>query len=163
MAGIIPYETGDIVEMKKKHPCGSSEWEILKAGADIKMKCLRSEEHTSELQSQWSISYASFFFSLVPGSVIVPSKRVINSLTFSIVAVLTSSSTFPLTTNANSYLFIDVAPPSGLLVPSILIHINVHEGTRIKNISQDKILSYPEVNFKLFSIFLYFFVQVIFL
>ena len=40
MAGIIPYETGDIVEMKKKHPCGSSEWEILKAGADIKMKCL---------------------------------------------------------------------------------------------------------------------------
>ena len=33
MAGIIPYETGDIVEMKKKHPCGSSEWEILKAGA----------------------------------------------------------------------------------------------------------------------------------
>ena len=26
MAGIIPYETGDIVEMKKKHPCGSSEW-----------------------------------------------------------------------------------------------------------------------------------------
>ena len=40
MAGIIPYGTGDIVEMKKKHPCGSSEWEILKAGADIKMKCL---------------------------------------------------------------------------------------------------------------------------
>ena len=39
MAGIIPYEPGDIVE-KKKHPCGSSEWEILKAGADIKMKCM---------------------------------------------------------------------------------------------------------------------------
>ena len=36
MAGIISYETGDIVEMKKKHPCGSNEWEILKAGADIK-------------------------------------------------------------------------------------------------------------------------------
>ena len=40
MAGIISYETGDIVEMKKKHPCGSNEWEILKAGADIKMKCM---------------------------------------------------------------------------------------------------------------------------
>ena len=25
MAGIIPYETGDIVEMKKKHPCGSAD------------------------------------------------------------------------------------------------------------------------------------------
>ena len=41
MAGIIPYETGDIVEMKKEHPCHKSkEWKILKAGADIKMKCL---------------------------------------------------------------------------------------------------------------------------
>ena len=39
MAGIISYETGDIVEMKK-HPCGDNEWEILKAGADIKMKCM---------------------------------------------------------------------------------------------------------------------------
>ena len=52
------------------------------------------------------ISYASFFFSQVPGSVIVPPKRVINSLTCSTVAFLTSSSTFALTTNANSYLFI---------------------------------------------------------
>lgn len=40
MAGIIPYEAGDIVEMKKKHPCGSYEWELLKVGADIKMRCL---------------------------------------------------------------------------------------------------------------------------
>ena len=40
MAGIIPYETGDIVEMKKSIHAAASEWEILKAGADIKMKCL---------------------------------------------------------------------------------------------------------------------------
>ena len=39
MAGIIPYETGDIVEMKKKHPCGSFEWEILRVGADFRLKC----------------------------------------------------------------------------------------------------------------------------
>ena len=39
MAGIIPYETGDIVEMKKKHPCGSDEWQIVKTGADIKLRC----------------------------------------------------------------------------------------------------------------------------
>lgn len=24
---------------KKKHPCGSSEWEILRVGADFKLKC----------------------------------------------------------------------------------------------------------------------------
>ena len=38
MAGIIPYETGDIVEMKKKHTCGSREWGIIKSDEDIKMK-----------------------------------------------------------------------------------------------------------------------------
>lgn len=31
---------GDIVEMKKTHPCGSSQWEIIRMGADIKIKCL---------------------------------------------------------------------------------------------------------------------------
>ena len=25
------YEVGDIVKLKKPHPCGSSEWEILRA------------------------------------------------------------------------------------------------------------------------------------
>ena len=24
------YEVGDIVKLKKQHPCGSSEWEILR-------------------------------------------------------------------------------------------------------------------------------------
>ncbi|WMJ80087.1 DUF951 domain-containing protein [Clostridium sp. MB40-C1] len=31
---------GDIVEMKKDHPCGSKEWEVIRLGADIKIKCL---------------------------------------------------------------------------------------------------------------------------
>ncbi len=32
-------EAGQIVQMKKKHPCGSDEWEILRVGADFRMKC----------------------------------------------------------------------------------------------------------------------------
>lgn len=31
---------GDIVEMKKVHPCGSKNWEVIRLGADIKIKCL---------------------------------------------------------------------------------------------------------------------------
>jgi len=27
--------------MKKKHPCGSDEWEILRVGMDIRIKCLK--------------------------------------------------------------------------------------------------------------------------
>lgn len=33
------YEVGDVVKLKKKHPCGSFEWEILRVGADFRLKC----------------------------------------------------------------------------------------------------------------------------
>ena len=32
------YEVGDIVTLKKQHPCGSKEWEILRVGADFRLK-----------------------------------------------------------------------------------------------------------------------------
>ena len=31
---------GDILTLKKKHPCGSSTWRMLRVGADFKLKCL---------------------------------------------------------------------------------------------------------------------------
>ena len=37
------YEVGDIVKMKKKHPCGSFEWEVLRIGADFRLKCTGCE------------------------------------------------------------------------------------------------------------------------
>ena len=33
------YELGTKVIMKKNHPCGANEWEIVRVGADIKIKC----------------------------------------------------------------------------------------------------------------------------
>lgn len=30
---------GDIIKMKKPHPCGSKEWELLRVGMDFRMKC----------------------------------------------------------------------------------------------------------------------------
>ena len=32
---------GDIVRLKKKHPCGSYEWQVVRLGADIGIKCRR--------------------------------------------------------------------------------------------------------------------------
>ena len=37
------YEVGDIVTLKKQHPCGSKEWEITRIGVDFKFKCLGCE------------------------------------------------------------------------------------------------------------------------
>lgn len=34
------YKLGSIVVMKKQHPCGTNSWEIIRVGADIKIKCI---------------------------------------------------------------------------------------------------------------------------
>lgn len=36
----MEYNLGSIVIMRKQHPCGSNKWEIIRVGADIKIKCL---------------------------------------------------------------------------------------------------------------------------
>lgn len=35
----IQYQIGDIVQMKKKHPCGSDRWEVIQLGSDMRVKC----------------------------------------------------------------------------------------------------------------------------
>jgi len=45
----MEYNVGDIIEMKKQHPCGSKKWEIIRVGVDFKLKCLR----------MWTYSYYS--------------------------------------------------------------------------------------------------------
>jgi hypothetical protein len=34
------YELGEVIITKKKHPCGGDRWEIVRTGADYKIKCL---------------------------------------------------------------------------------------------------------------------------
>lgn len=34
------FQLGDIVQMKKNHPCGSNEMEIIRMGMDIRIKCV---------------------------------------------------------------------------------------------------------------------------
>ncbi|KYP80770.1 DUF951 domain-containing protein [Ferroacidibacillus organovorans] len=33
------FHLGDYVVMKKPHPCGTNEWEIIRMGMDIRIKC----------------------------------------------------------------------------------------------------------------------------
>ena len=35
----MEYQVGDIVTLKKQPPCGSRQWEILRVGADFRLKC----------------------------------------------------------------------------------------------------------------------------
>lgn len=34
------FQLGDVVQMKKPHPCGSNEMEIIRMGMDIRVKCV---------------------------------------------------------------------------------------------------------------------------
>ncbi len=36
----MDIQIGDIVTLKKQHPCGSKEWEILRVGIDFRIKCM---------------------------------------------------------------------------------------------------------------------------
>lgn len=35
----VRYEIGDVVRLKKAHPCGSDRWEIYRTGIDFGLKC----------------------------------------------------------------------------------------------------------------------------
>ena len=40
---VMEIKLGDVVRLKKKHPCGSYEWEVVRLGADIGIKCLKCQ------------------------------------------------------------------------------------------------------------------------
>ena len=35
----VDVQVGDILQMKKEHPCGSKEWKVLRVGMDFKLVC----------------------------------------------------------------------------------------------------------------------------
>ena len=35
----MEIHVGDIVKLKKQHPCGSFEWDIIREGADFRLRC----------------------------------------------------------------------------------------------------------------------------
>ncbi|NPV89193.1 MAG: DUF951 domain-containing protein [Firmicutes bacterium] len=35
------FYLGDVVRLRKPHPCGSYEWEITRLGMDIRIRCLK--------------------------------------------------------------------------------------------------------------------------
>jgi len=40
---MIKLDIGDVLVLKKGHPCGENNWEVVRVGSDIKLKCLGCE------------------------------------------------------------------------------------------------------------------------
>lgn len=39
----MDFLIGDIVQMKKPHPCGGYEWEVLRTGIDFRIRCCKCQ------------------------------------------------------------------------------------------------------------------------
>ena len=37
------YHLGDILKLRKRHPCGAFEWRVVRLGADIGLRCISCE------------------------------------------------------------------------------------------------------------------------
>jgi hypothetical protein len=42
---VMEIKLGDVVRLKKKHPCGGDEWEVVRLGADIRIRCLKCQRY----------------------------------------------------------------------------------------------------------------------
>ncbi|MEI6308178.1 MAG: DUF951 domain-containing protein [bacterium] len=40
MRPVLPLAIGDLLLLRKQHPCGSDRWEVVRLGADIRIRCL---------------------------------------------------------------------------------------------------------------------------
>lgn len=38
---VMEIKPGDVVRLKKKHPCGNYQWQVVRLGADIRIQCLK--------------------------------------------------------------------------------------------------------------------------
>lgn len=42
---IVEINVGDVVRLKKKHPCGNELWQVVRVGADIGIRCRKCHRH----------------------------------------------------------------------------------------------------------------------
>jgi hypothetical protein len=48
---VMEIKLGDVVRLKKKHPCGGDEWQVVRVGADIGIKCLTCQHRVLLVRS----------------------------------------------------------------------------------------------------------------
>ena len=36
----MDIHVGDVLELKKEHPCGSRRWQVLRVGMDFRLRCM---------------------------------------------------------------------------------------------------------------------------
>ena len=55
MADFVRYQIGDVVQLKKSHPCGSNEWEVLRIGVELVGQCGRWGQRERGASCGWGV------------------------------------------------------------------------------------------------------------
>lgn len=57
---IVPVKTGDVVQLKKVHPCGANEWEVVRVGMDIGLRCRGCDRKVMLVRSEFDRRFRGF-------------------------------------------------------------------------------------------------------
>lgn len=57
---IVPVKTGDTVKLKKPHPCGTNEWEIVRTGMDIGLRCTGCDRRVMLVRAEFDRRFRGF-------------------------------------------------------------------------------------------------------
>jgi hypothetical protein len=52
-ARIVEIHTGDVVRLKKAHPCGGFAWQVDKVGFNVEARCLECGKHVDLVRSEF--------------------------------------------------------------------------------------------------------------
>ena len=56
----MEIKLGDIVHLRKQHPCGGNEWEVVRVGADIRIRCLTCQRYILLARSDFERRFKAF-------------------------------------------------------------------------------------------------------
>ena len=57
---IVPIKTGDVVRLKKPHPCGENSWEVVRVGMDIGLRCTGCDRKVMLLRSEFDRRFRGY-------------------------------------------------------------------------------------------------------
>jgi hypothetical protein len=65
-AKFVEVHVGDVVRLRKAHPCGGTDWTVVRLGADIGLRCETCQHRVLLPRSQFERRLKSFLSRAVP-------------------------------------------------------------------------------------------------
>ncbi|TCL71626.1 hypothetical protein EDC14_100789 [Hydrogenispora ethanolica] len=71
----MKFYIGDIVRLRKVHPCGGTDWEVMRVGMDFRIKCVKCGRVVMLSRPQFEKSVKTVVKSVFPESGLTPGSE----------------------------------------------------------------------------------------